>query len=267
MPKIKKTIKKPAAARRPAATKKSEPERFDFCDGIVELDGSIAKFTVKEKKFVRFYLTDANFEATKAAKLAEYDAKTDNAFRVIGCGLMKKHRIRGAINSALEVLTMPKFENLYRLGLQATGSIDACYDENGDFDIEKARQNGSIHLIQSIEVDEKVLETTSELIEKPADLNLPADERPKPEKLETSTIQRKTKIKMYSAQTALKILTDVNFAKKHELTGDGGKDLIPTATVVMYLPDNGRGDAPGAVADKAKKANQLKKTGHNAKKK
>lgn len=246
---------KPKPKTKTAAARRGKPptlEMFDFCDGVTEPDGEPAVFTIKEKFFVFYYLTDANFVATDAARQAGYDAKSDNAFRVIACELMKRPRVRAAINAGLEAMTMPKFENLYRLARQAKGTLDDVLDEAGNFNVAKSRQNGSIHLIQSIEITETIVDTTSETNEKPGDLNLPKDERPEREVLETTTTLRKTKLRMYSSQNALKILTEINFARKHELTGADGGELIPKESSVLILPDNGRGDSPKAVAAKRK---------------
>jgi phage terminase small subunit len=239
---------------------RAKSEHFDFCSGVLELDGRAAKFSVKEKRFVYAYLTDAGFVANKAAKLAGYDAGSQNAFNVIACALMKRHRIREAINAAMESLTMPKFEVLFRLAEQATGNIADCIGDDGSIDINKAIENGSIKNINQIEITERVLEVKTEAIDKPSDLmNLPAGERGG-DNIEKSLIERKYKIKTYSAQNALKILTDVNFAKKHELTGKDGADLpIQPAAVHFYLPDNKRGDAPAALEAKAEGKDKPKK--------
>lgn len=249
--------KRPAAKRKPSPRKR--PEIFDFCEDIYEPDGNPAKFTPKEKLFVLAYLTESGFEAAKAAKIAGYQASSQNAFRVIGCVLMKKHRIKTAINNGFEALTMPKFESLYRVAEIAASTIDDVIGETGGFDPDKARENGSIHNIFSIEITERILAVESEVIDKPDDWNLPEDERPPKETLEKTVTERKYKVKMYSKLGALKILTDVNFAKKHELTGANGADLPSAPAAVLILPDNKRGDSPQQLIERAAKAAKTKK--------
>lgn len=234
-------------------------DSFDFCDDIQTADGETAVFSVREKLFVFHYLTDAEFEAVKAAELAGYNAKNQNSLRVIACNVMKRARVREAINAGLESLTMPKFENLYRLAAQAKGNINDVLDDDGNLSIEKARANGSIGLIQQIEITETIDEVKREAVDTPADLNLSRREREK-EILETTVKTRKVKFKMYSAFSALKVLTEINFARRHELTGADGAELVNAGTVLI-LPDNGRADSPAALQAAGQIKAAAKKTG------
>jgi phage terminase small subunit len=231
-----------------------------------------SEFTEKERQFILAYITDAKFVAGTAAKLAGYDAGSDNAFYVIGCNLMKKPRILNKINWIFESMVMPKFEVLFGLSQHARGSLaDVCNDD-GIPDLNLAKERGTDRLIQEWTVEEIVLESKTDAIEIPDDWNDPraTDEKSETKKdlIETSTIKRKTKVKIYSAQNAYMQLGRFHKVLNDRIdirTPDGGSVGIESSgdgSVVLFLPDNGRGDSTlDAPAPVRRKRSKPKKTG------
>lgn len=245
---------KPAAARARSRSnaKKAKTDAdliaeiyADIFSGITDADGKAKTFTEKEKQFIVAYLTDAKFCAADAAR-ACYDAKTDNSFRVIGSQILKKPHIRQAINNALETLVMPKFEVLFRLSEIAAGDIADLTDDDGNFDFEIAKSNGKTGLIYQLETDRQILEVSSETVDAPG-----ADGDGEKEVLEKSITSEKRKIKIYNKLNALELI-----ARYYKLLSDkielSGADGEPLSKVCIYLPDNGRGDSPGANRGKKK---------------
>jgi hypothetical protein len=237
---------------------------LDFTAGLRDETGKLYKFTVKESAFVHAYLTDAKFVATTAAKMAGFDAKTDLAFRVIACQLMKKPHIIAAINAAFEALAMPKFEVIYRLGDVARGSIEDVINEKGQLDIEAARGRGTLGLIKKVKIKRtsKVVESVAEafgLSDPRGDID--ADETR--ETLETHILFEEISFEIHDPLRAMELLGKHGklFTEKIEQTGADGKPLIPeSAHVAIYLPDNQRGDTSADVLATAGKPKRSKTT-------
>jgi len=110
------------------------------------------ELTGKQKSFVYFYLGDANFNATEAAKLAGYKGSY-GTLRVVGHENLTKPNIREAIAEHMQQFAMPANEVLARLSDQARGSIEDLIDVDGYFirdDLKKAKERGKLHLIKKI---------------------------------------------------------------------------------------------------------------------
>jgi len=229
--------------------------KINYTKGILnEETGKNFSFTEKEKLFILFYLTDANFIATHAVKMAGYNCTSDHSFQTLASEMMQKPKIRLAIDRALASFGISKNEVLYRLAAQARGDITLLLDDDGVFDLDVAKENGATCLIKEIEQTRTILETKREVVDKPQDapsnlprrgMMIPTDEPDEYEEtIETNLVSEKVKIKLYSSQAALKLLGDhwKLFTQRHELTGANGESL-ETGKVVVYLPDNGRGDS------------------------
>lgn len=213
-------------------------EKGAFTDRIPDPDrpGSFYEYTAKEKLFVNAYLTDAKFVGSTAARMAGYNAGSDLAFRVIASNVMKKPRIRAAINEAFESLTMPKFEILFRLARIASGSLEDVLNDDGEFDIDVARDRDTAHLLKKIQITRDVVEVKASSNETPD-----GDET-----IERSIFKETIKFEIHDPLRALELLGKHSklFADKIEVTGKDGQPLNDPANVVIYIPDNGRGDLP-----------------------
>lgn len=170
---------------------------------------AVDKLTPKQRRFLDAYLTEARWNATRAAKIAGYSEHTAYS---IGWELLRKPEIKAAVNERLAESAMSADEVLGLLADQARGSLEDVLDEEGRFDYAKARDAGKLHLIHQYEVS---VEVTGE-------------ERPPIEK---------TKLKLYDAQAALALL-----ARHHKLLTDKTEHSTPDGSplVVVQLPDNGR---------------------------
>ena len=196
------------------------------------------KFTNKEKAFVFAYLGNAGFCAARAARMAGYKAKSSSVFASIGAENLRKPHIQALIEEKMTELAMPAAEVLARLTAMGRASIDDVTTDDGTwFDLQKARENGAIHMIKSFTVERGRKETTSEIIDHPSEDE--SDDSVK-EELETSIVYEKVKFEMYDAKDALKEL-----GKHHKLFTDKidvSAGLNHTA-ISIYIPDNGR-DTP-----------------------
>jgi hypothetical protein len=79
------------------------------------------KLTIKQKRFIEAYLGKANFNITKAAKLAGYSEKTSYS---IGSELLKKPEIKEAVSTRLQESAMGADEVLMRLGVHGRSESD-----------------------------------------------------------------------------------------------------------------------------------------------
>lgn len=229
------TKRKRPAAKKPTTKKKKttprdpKPRPLQFTDDVRDAGGELYRYTAKEKKFIFEYLTDPRHVGSAAAKSAGYDAKSDAVYRVIASQLLRKENIRAALNLAFESLTMPKMETLFRLGRIAAGDLDDLLDDNGDFNIDLARERGTTFLLKKIEIDRDVIEV-----------------KEGGEDLERSIIKEKVKVTIHDPLKALELLGKHGklFVERIEATGRDGSPLLPDggAKVVFYIPDNGRGD-------------------------
>lgn len=197
-------------------------ETQSFTDGIRDASGRLYKYTYKESAFVYHYLTDAGYCGTRAAKMAGYNCTTPGSFRNVSANLLKKDHIRAAINAAFEALTMPKHEILFRLGRIAAGDIVDVMNDDNDLDLNAARDRGTSFLIKKVEIKRA----------RRAD--------------DDQVIDETVKFEIHDPLRALELLGKHSrlFVERVESTGKDGRPLIPEnpASVIVYLPDNGRGD-------------------------
>jgi phage terminase small subunit len=232
-------------------------EMFSYADGVLDADGNAYEYSNKEKLFIAEYLNDPRHVATNAAIAAGYAAGSSNASaRVVASHLMAKPKIRAAIDRAFETLAMPKFEILYRLGRIAAGSIVDVLDENGELDLELAKDRGTDVLIKKIERRRDVIETKSETVDTPDG----------GEVFERNVIRETVKFEIHDPLRALELIgkNAKLFVDRVEATGKDGQPLQSAASVVLYIPDNGRdpnaGPGVAGSGETVPPANRITKT-------
>lgn len=108
------------------------------------------KLTGKQKAFVDAYLGEANFNATKAARIARYDSDDDNVLAAIGSQNLRKLKVAEKISQRLSESAMTPDEVLARLAEIARGDHRHYMCIDGTLDIEQLVQDGKAHLIKSI---------------------------------------------------------------------------------------------------------------------
>lgn len=120
-----------------------------------------SKLTPKERRFVNFYVGKANWNATKAARMAGYAQESYAYLRTIAYKLLQKQEIRTAIDEILDAETMETREILARLATIARGDIgDLITLVKGPdgtpidwrFDIVKAKQLGKTKHIKKVKM-------------------------------------------------------------------------------------------------------------------
>lgn len=99
--------------------------------------------STKQQAFINAYLECYN--ATEAALRAGYSEKTAHA---IGWENLRKPEILEAIQARLDETAMSANEVLMRLAEHARGDIDDYLDDNGAFDLAKARRAAKTKLIK-----------------------------------------------------------------------------------------------------------------------
>ncbi len=117
--------------------------------------------TLKQRRFVHFYLAVTNGNATQAARLAGY-AGDDVTLASVGYENLRKPQISALIERLMEEEAMPAREVLQRLTRHARASIADVFEVQGDskypvLNIAKAFETGGIHTIKSIKRDKGAL--------------------------------------------------------------------------------------------------------------
>lgn len=229
-------------------------ETLDFCDRINNPAGGFYKYTPKERRYVRYYLTEAAFNQSKAAELAGYHPQQVSGYRTIACQLMKKPHILAAINRAFEALAMPKYEVIYRLGDIARGSLADVMNDDNELDLDLARRRGTFHLLKKVKIKrtKKIVEQVEE--GESTELMNNRQRGPTIEKsrdtIETSIVFEEIYFEIHDPLKAFEMLGKHGklFTDKIDLAGAEGQPLIGEgAQVSIYLPDNGRDDTSPAV--------------------
>lgn len=109
----------------------------------------MAKLTAKQRKFVT-NMAKPQISKQTAAKIAGYERGGAEADR-----LLSQRHIVDAIERrktlAAEFCRVSPEQIIGATALRAFATIDDAFDENGDFDIQKARETGAIHLIKKLE--------------------------------------------------------------------------------------------------------------------
>lgn len=174
--------------------------------------------TPKQRLFVEYYLGAANWNASKAARMAGYAIASAH---ITAQENLKKPIIQAAIQERISEAAMKADEVLFRLADQARGSLDEFLDDDGCFDITRAREAGKMHLLKEYAVEE-VYEGGKR------------DDAP--------DFIRKVKFKIHDPQAAL-----VHLGRHHKLFTDKVEGTGPDGAFKVYhfnpdTPDASDGD-------------------------
>lgn len=146
----------------------------------------------KQKLFIEKYLGECHFNGTLAASAAGYQGNK-NALGVTAHGLLRNPKIQVEIDACLSAMTMPSNVVLARLTEIANGSIEDVLNEDGRFDLEKAKNAQNTHLIKKL-------------------------------KFRKTKCGEEIEVELYSAHEALRDLGKHHklFTEKHEIFGNLG---------------------------------------------
>lgn len=215
-------------------------ENANFCDNIRDpKTGKPYKFTARERLFVYHYMTNDRHVAYQAVIDAGYGTTTPGSTRQMASDILRRPHIKAAINQAFENLAMPKFEVLHRLSKIAAGSVEDLLNDDDEFDMSHARKTGSAILLKKVTIERDVIEVKTSAVDAGPD-----DEG---EIFERSVIKERVKFEIHDPIKAMELIgkharifvDNVQNLNKH------GEPTDERATVVIHLPDNGRGDGDG----------------------
>lgn len=167
------------------------------------------KLTGKQKLFADLYLSEAHFNATKAAELAGYKGN-NSTLRSIASENLTKPNIRAYIDNGLEALTMPSNVVLTRLTEIAEGDIKDLCDDEGNFSFELAKKRRKTHLIKKLKrkrtIRQKKTESTDSM------RSFLAEDEIEEIETETEIIYEEVEFELHSSHEALRDL-----GKHHKL--------------------------------------------------
>lgn len=113
--------------------------------GATSTTGDTKPLPPKQRLFIEAYISNG-FNATQAAITAGYSEKTAYSQ---GSRLLKNVEVKNAIQQRMKEAAMSADEALYRLSLQAAGSMEDFLDvEGNNIDLVKADKRGKLHLIK-----------------------------------------------------------------------------------------------------------------------
>lgn len=195
--------------------------------------------TGKQKVFIDAYLSNG-FNATEAARTAGYKGDS-NTLSSVGYENLRKPEILVVVNGRLNEAAMSANEVLARLSRIARGEVDDFLDEDGKFDLPKARRLKKTGLLKKLK--NKRTSKRVDTMETGGEGNR--------ETLETSLLYEEVEFEMYSAHEALRDL-----GKYHKLFADRlehtGKDGGPIETSDASLTDEQRAGRIAAILDAAR---------------
>jgi hypothetical protein len=184
-----------------------------------------ANLTGKQQAFINFYLGEARFNATEAARLAGYEGN-DQTLGQVGYENLRKPEIASEINSRINEAAMSANEVLGRLSQIARGEVADFLDEDGKFDLKTARKLKKAGLLKKLK---------SKRTFKQVDSITEGDEESR-ETLETALVYEEVEFQLYSAHEALRDLGKYHklFNDRHEVSGLNGGPI--QVTVVYETP-------------------------------
>lgn len=159
--------------------------------------------TGKQQAFINAYLTNG-FNATDAARQAGYEGN-ENTLSSVGYENLRKPEISVIMNERLNEAAMSANEVMARLSEIARGEVDNFLDEDGKFDLQKARRLQKTKLLKKLKT-----KRTSKQVD-----TIQAGDEESRETLETSLMYEEVEFEMYSAHEALRDL-----GKYHKLLND-----------------------------------------------
>lgn len=191
------------------------------------------ELTAKQQVFVDAYLSNG-FNATDAARKAGYKGK-DTTLAAVGYENLRKPQIASYVQERLNEAAMSANEVLARLSEIARGEVDNFIDEDGKFDLKKARRLKKMGLLKKLKTKRtsKQVDTLTE-----------GDEESR-ETLETALVYEEVEFELYSAHEALRDLGKFHkiFTEKHEIGGIGGG---PLQIEVEFVEEKTNDDTPDA---------------------
>jgi len=169
------------------------------------------RLTGKQRAFVDHWFGDANFNGTKAARLAGYQGD-DNYLAVAASRLIRNDKVSQEIAYRFSQHGMGAEEVIARLAQQGRGNIGEflTYSETRGWYLDMAKVQSAGHLVKSLQ-----------------------------------WTQFGPKIMLYDAQGALQ-LVGKHLGLFKDQVEHTGKDGAPIQATVVVLPDNERGDGPVA---------------------
>lgn len=120
------------------------------------------KLTPKQKMFADFYLSEAHFNGTKAAELAEYKGNKAT-LAAVAYENLRKPQIKAYIDDRLSAMTMPANVVLARLTEIAEADPKDVCDEKGNFSFEIAKKNRKTHLLKKMKVKRTLKQKKTEI--------------------------------------------------------------------------------------------------------
>lgn len=197
---------------------------------------SETKLTGKQQMFVEAYLGVAKFNATEAARLAGYEGN-DNTLSTVGFENLRKPNIAAVMLERLNEAAMSANEVLARLSKIASSDLDDFLDEDGKFDLKKARRLQKTGLLKKLK---------SKRTSKQVDTLNEGDEESR-ETLEVSLLSEEVEFEAYSAHEALRDLGKFHrlFADRIEHANPDGSPLmtpVAEAMLKVYGPPDSNPD-------------------------
>ena len=181
----------------------------------------MGELTGKQKIFIDAYLSNG-FNATEAARTAKYKGN-ENTLSSVGYENLRKPEISVIINERLNEAAMSANEVMARLSKIARGDVNDLLDDDGKFDLAKARRLKRTGLLKKLK---------NKRTSKRVDSITEGDEDNR-ETLETALVYEEVEFEMYSAHEALRDL-----GKYHKLLNDrheiGGFNGGPIQVNVVY---------------------------------
>ncbi|MBS3915585.1 MAG: terminase small subunit [Bacteroidetes bacterium] len=183
----------------------------------------------KQKLFADFYVGDALFNGTKAARLAQYEGD-NNTLAVTASRLLRNAKVSQYIEDKLAVYAMGVNETIARLAEIARGDVDDVLDEEGKFSLKVARENNKTHLLKKIKTKRTIKQSKTEPNEEIN--NLLSDDEIEPLTKQTEIIYEEVEFEMYSAHEAQRDIGKIHklFTEKIE------SDVNLTSSVVRVPP-------------------------------
>lgn len=106
----------------------------------------------KQRAFAEYYVGEARFNGTKAAKMAGYSEKTAT---VIASENLSKPNIRGYIDKILEDRLLSGAEVLDRIRQIADADLGDLFDDDGNLDVKSAKEKGLLQFVKSYSISQR----------------------------------------------------------------------------------------------------------------
>lgn len=173
----------------------------------------------KMKLFADFYLGEALFNGTKAARLAQYKGD-DKTLAVVASKLLRIAKVSAYIEKKLETYGMGSNEVIARLAEIARGKVDDVLDDKGFFNLQEARERNKTNLLKKIKQKRTIRQSKTEIRD---DMRgFLAEDEIEDIQSETEIIYEEVEFEMYSAHEALRDLGKVHklFTDRTEFGGE-----------------------------------------------